>query len=782
MIATGIVAQALETPTCPECNAALAKDLAPLSETICPTCGKTIMMPGRLGQYHLHRLIGAGGMGAVYEGVDMGLQRKIAVKVILREKAEEDPSFIESFKREAQSAARLNSPNIVGVYAFGESEGQPYLVMELVQPDALDKMMKAGPVNPATVLAIGRQTAQGLKAAAEQGLVHGDVKPENILINEAREAKLADFGIAALAGAKAAANNEVWGTPYYIAPETLRRQKVDLRADIYSLGATLYHAIAGEPPFEGETAVDVMKARLLGPARELTQVAPTCPEGVAKIVMRMLEADPIRRYPNYDSLLADIEKEIGSSKSTGKRVVLKTAKAKAATTSIHLSPSKPMPSVENPNAPLFEKPSKGLSKGAIIGIGVGVGVFLLGILGVVVGVLINATKKDAVAPATAEATELVATPTVNPQLQADQRALDALGKEIEQRYVAQTTAQKGNADIITRMVKRAERAVLPDQTQWLSAQEGEAPTAMLKDLQRAFAANSQVDAAVRATEALRTKLDNWRTNSEDASAALAEASAEVKTYEALPEVAAFANNIKLLQDLNRNWQKIVARARTEMEAAVAAQLEAERQAKIAEREREAAEEAKRKVEEEVASVATIEMAIMGDLDKFMPEAASAAFKTRNARLESAEAKAAAAVVAERIAVFQRLKDFWVKAINDGTFKQQGLSAATADTVTYGKKTLSWQNFVSNQQNLAFRMIQASLVNDAGVRSMRASERADLAVSAYLFIHKFMGSATIEKSKTLRDAVDKLRALAESLPAPRASLERLTSPAEAETQE
>ena len=125
MIATGIVAQAVEAPKCPECGADLPSGGEPLAETTCSVCNKKVMAPGRLGQYHLLRLIGAGGMGAVYEGIDTGLQRKIAVKVILRDKAEEDPTFIESFKREAQAAARLNSVNIVGVYAFGESEGQP---------------------------------------------------------------------------------------------------------------------------------------------------------------------------------------------------------------------------------------------------------------------------------------------------------------------------------------------------------------------------------------------------------------------------------------------------------------------------------------------------------------------------------------------------------------------------------------------------------------------------------------------------------------------------------
>lgn len=773
MIATGIVAQALEAPKCSACGADLPSNGEPLSEVMCATCGQNVMVPGCLGQYHLLRLIGAGGMGAVYEGIDTGLQRKIAVKVILREKAEEDPTFIDSFKREAQSAARLNSPNIVGVYAFGESEGQPYLVMELVQPDALDKMMKNGPVNPATVLAIGRQIAQGLKAAAEQGLVHGDVKPENILINDAREAKLADFGIAALAGAQAAAHNEVWGTPYYIAPETLRRQRVDLRADIYSLGATLYHAIAGVPPFEGETAVDVMKARLLGPARPLREVAPGCPENIEKIVMRMLEAEPIRRYPNYDSLLADITKEVGSGKG-GKRVTLKTAKNK--TVSAPMMPSQPMQSVANPNSSLFAE-KKGLSKGAIIGIASGIGVGVLVVLAIIVMLLVKAAKSSGT-PAAEEAVATVATvDTSAAQAAADAAALAEMVKRFEQTYVnAKSAAQTADASI-KRMVKRAERAVLPENTGWLAQQEGEAPTEILRELQGLFAKNNALATAVAEMEALRTKLNDLRANSEDVSAAFAQAQEALTAHNAVPEVKAFEANQKVVADAEKQWQRVVTKARAEMEATVAARLEAEKQARIAERERQAAEQAKREIEEEVASVATIDAAVAGDLDKFMPEDALTLFKSRQARLESEEAKQAAEVVKERIAVFSALKTFWIEEIKEGRFKQLGVTAATKDTVTVNRQAMPWARFVSGQQNLAFRMLQMAIADDAGARALRASDRAELAIGAHLFVTRYIGAAAVEKSKTLRDTMAKFSELAGSLPGTKASFERLTGGAE-----
>ena len=282
-----------------------------------------------------------------------------------------------------------------------------------------------------------------------------------------------------------------------------------------------------------------------------------------------------------------------------------------------------------------------------------------------------------------------------------------------------------------------------------------------------------MDAAVTATERLRTQMDDWRVNREDVSAALAEASAAVQTYDALPEVKAFAANVKLLNDTERNWQRIVAKARTEMEAEVARQLEAERVAKEAERAREAAEKAKREIEEEVASVAAIEVAITGDLDKFMPESAAVLFKNRQARLKSDEAKAAAEVVAERIAAYQQLKTAWVEMIKAGRFKSFGIIAADESTVTRGGKQMPWQQFVSGQQSDAFKMIRFSIIDDANARGMRASERAELAIGAYLFINKYFGSGAIEKSKALREAMQKLQALAESLPGTRASFERLT---------
>ena len=166
-------------------------------------------------------------------------------------------------------------------------------------------MKERGGVDPATGIFIGEQIAEGLREAAEAGLVHGDVKPENILFDEEGNAKLVDFGLVALSSGNA---NEVWGTPFYIAPEKVRRQKADYRSDIYSLGATIYHAIANKPPFDGPDATAVVKARFEGPAAPLAEVSgKEIPPEVEALIQRMLEVDPSKRYPTYGSLMGGYE-------------------------------------------------------------------------------------------------------------------------------------------------------------------------------------------------------------------------------------------------------------------------------------------------------------------------------------------------------------------------------------------------------------------------------------------------------------------------------------------
>ncbi len=298
------------------------------------------------GNFILERELGQGGMGAVYMGRDKMLDRPVAVKVMLREYGS-DEEFVGKFKKEAQAVARLIHPNIAQVYSYGIFDGMPYIAMELVAGGSLDQLMKTCGTNmdiPRT-MKICEQVAQALRCAADQGLVHGDVKPENVLLDSNGNAKLVDFGLAAMQKD----TDEIWGTPYYIAPEKVKKQPVDYRADMYSLGGTIYHALCGVAPFEGEDAVAVVKARFQGMPKKPSEVRPGISPQIDFLVMKLLAMNPADRYPTFEALLEDFKKvmamglnstgslsvtsttaiptgSVTATASTGKKVMLKPRK------------------------------------------------------------------------------------------------------------------------------------------------------------------------------------------------------------------------------------------------------------------------------------------------------------------------------------------------------------------------------------------------------------------------------------------------------------------------
>lgn len=297
--------------SCAKCQTLIdVSDLDAFTAILCPTCQNQETVPARLGSFLLTNLIGTGGMGGVYYATDQSLGRQVAIKVMLKSLGDRS-DFVESFKREAQAVAKLNHPNIVQIYSFGQEKGQPYIVMELVTGERLDKLIEAGkPLSQSFVARTGVEIADALRAADEVGLLHGDVKPENILYDDKHRAKLVDFGIASFAGQGNAEG--IWGTPYYVAPEKVRRQRVDARSDIYSLGATLFHALTLRPPFEGQTPVDVIKARLVREAHPVSSLRKDVDPQLDKVIVRMLAMDPARRYPTYLSLMGDLKRVVQS--------------------------------------------------------------------------------------------------------------------------------------------------------------------------------------------------------------------------------------------------------------------------------------------------------------------------------------------------------------------------------------------------------------------------------------------------------------------------------------
>ena len=255
---------------------------------------------GENGNFLLERELGAGGMGGVYMGRDKMLDRPVAVKVMQKEFGS-DPEFVEKFKKEAQSAAKLIHPNIAQIYSYGICDGMPYMAMELAAGGSLFSIMNAHPgkADVARVIKICQQGAQALQCASDQGFVHGDVKPENILLDANGNAKLVDFGLAGMQKD----TDEIWGTPYYISPEKVKKEPVDFRADMYSLGGTLYHALTGVAPFEGTDSVEVVKKRFMGAPKKPSEARPDLTAAIDGLVMKMLALNKEDRYPSFEALL-----------------------------------------------------------------------------------------------------------------------------------------------------------------------------------------------------------------------------------------------------------------------------------------------------------------------------------------------------------------------------------------------------------------------------------------------------------------------------------------------
>ena len=254
----------------------------------------------RVGRYQLISLLGAGGMGEVWKAIDPTLEREVAIKVLTGGLAS-DPDFRARFLREARLAARLNHPNIATIYAVREQDSAMYLVMELVQGDSLDKLIDKGPLPERQAIDIAIQVASAIGEAHDHGIVHRDIKPANIMIAP-RGVKVLDFGIAR----EIAPQKEAWmtqvgtiiGTPHYMSPEQAQGQAIERQSDIFSLGAVLYEMLAGAPPFDGDSMVEVLLGVIAQAPAKLKNVSPE----LAAIVMRCLEKKPAARFTTAEQL------------------------------------------------------------------------------------------------------------------------------------------------------------------------------------------------------------------------------------------------------------------------------------------------------------------------------------------------------------------------------------------------------------------------------------------------------------------------------------------------
>ena len=291
-----------------ECGACRVKifipsDLKPFESIPCTKCGHPVLMPMTFRQFELRSIIASGGMGTVYRAWDLNLNREVAVKMLKREMAE-DEEVLKSFYREARASASLNHTNIIHIYTFDEFEGQPYLVMELADTDSLDKQIdREGRVPELRVLDVAIKIASALDTALKRNLLHRDIKPGNILFNADGEPKLVDFGLARDAEDESADSGVIWGTPYYVAPEKIRRERENFHSDMYSLGGTLYHAITGHVPFEAPTVEEVISAHVNTPLTPPIDVVPEITQATSDALMIALAKNPSERFRTYDEFI-----------------------------------------------------------------------------------------------------------------------------------------------------------------------------------------------------------------------------------------------------------------------------------------------------------------------------------------------------------------------------------------------------------------------------------------------------------------------------------------------
>jgi tetratricopeptide (TPR) repeat protein len=269
------------------------------------------ILPGGLEighRYRIGHLLGLGGMGAVYQARDLELERDVALKLI-RSDIASDVSALDRFKREIQLSSRVTHRNVLRVYDLGENEGIKYLTMQFVDgKDLATILKKIGKLPLPRLVSLFRQIAAGLGAAHEMGVVHRDLKPQNVLVDSADQVYLTDFGLAK--GAEQSAMTQtgaVLGTPHYMSPEQVKGQHVDSRSDIFSLGVILYEMATGSLPYPGDTPYEVMVQRTLRPPRAPGEVNPDLPPYLCRIIDRCLAIDPAARYGSIAEVLADLD-------------------------------------------------------------------------------------------------------------------------------------------------------------------------------------------------------------------------------------------------------------------------------------------------------------------------------------------------------------------------------------------------------------------------------------------------------------------------------------------
>jgi tRNA A-37 threonylcarbamoyl transferase component Bud32 len=332
-------------------------------------------------RYRPEAVIGEGGVAVVYRGTDLTLDRRVAIKVLRPELAEQ-PEVVSRFRREAHAAAKLNHGNIVQVYDTGVDEGRYYIVMEyLPEPNLKQIMMEYAPLPVHKVVEIGIQCCQGLAYAHNAGIVHRDVKPHNILFTDDGRVKLSDFGIAAAAGAWGlTGEGKVLGSAHYISPEQAQGAPAGPLSDVYSLGVVLYEALTGRTPFDGENAADIAAQHLREKPPSPRMLNPAITPSMEFIVSKAMAADAQRRYRSADEMLNDLRKVERGEDLDQTGVLPQTPEATLPLTRMTAGPAAEQRAVAEPVAPrsaAAAEPAASPAQGVLAGVGLGLLVLIV---------------------------------------------------------------------------------------------------------------------------------------------------------------------------------------------------------------------------------------------------------------------------------------------------------------------------------------------------------------------------------------------------------------------
>jgi tRNA A-37 threonylcarbamoyl transferase component Bud32/predicted RNA-binding Zn-ribbon protein involved in translation (DUF1610 family) len=293
--------------TCPSCDEQIdVTGLEPFMKLQCPHCSELIRVRRKFDHFVIIKQIGEGGMSRVFEAEDETLGRRVALKILNRQYSR-DAVRIEQFRQEALITAKVAHPNVIKLYSVGYDQGYFYIAMELVGGGSLDQRIKReGTIPESDALRIGREVAEGLRAAERMGLIHRDVKPANILFTETGTAKVVDFGLAIFADRADESGTEIWATPFYVAPEKVIENKEDYRSDMFSLGATIFHALTGKPPHKAETN-SIQELRMIKCRRvQLEDSGLPYRPRTCHAVNQLVAFNPAERFEDYDQVVEEL--------------------------------------------------------------------------------------------------------------------------------------------------------------------------------------------------------------------------------------------------------------------------------------------------------------------------------------------------------------------------------------------------------------------------------------------------------------------------------------------